>query len=145
MRSIASILLCLVVIATGPLLARESTPLRQFAATLGLKNVDQFVEAISSLRDTGRLPARYISKGEAERGGWAPGQDLCRTAPGRSIGGDRFGNREGRLPRAQGRIWREADLDFACGKRGAARLLWSNDGMIFVTVDHYQSFHQVPP
>jgi guanyl-specific ribonuclease Sa len=69
---------------------------------------------------------------------------LCRAAPDKAIGGDRFGNREGRLPTARGRVWYEADLDFNCGKRGAKRLLWSSDGLIYVTTDHYQTFREVP-
>jgi len=63
---------------------------------------------------------------------------------GKSIGGDRFGNREGRLPEASRRSWKEADLDFKGGKRGAKRLLFSNDGLRLVTVDHYKTFSEVP-
>lgn len=92
----------------------------------------------------GSLPARYVTKREAEALGWRPGDDLCRVARGRVIGGDRFHNRERRLPEARGRSWREADLDFDCGRRGARRLVFSSDGLIFVTLDHYESFREVP-
>ena len=61
----------------------------------------------------------------------------------RSVG-DAFANREQRLPTRPGRHYYEADLDFACGKRNADRLIYSNDGLRFVTTDHYQSFHEVP-
>jgi hypothetical protein len=96
------------------------------------------------VRDTGKLPAaRYIDKNAAEKLGWRPGADLCRVAPGKAIGGDRFFNREGRLPAAPNRRWTEADLDFDCGRRNAKRLVFSNDRLVFVTVDHYGSFREV--
>lgn len=118
--------------------------LADFGRQAGLNDVAGFVETVTSLRDGGRLPARYITKTEAERRGWRPGGDLCRVLPGRVIGGDRFGNFERRLPEAPGRRWQEADLDFTCGRRNARRLVWSSDGLIFVTVDHYNSFRRVP-
>jgi ribonuclease T1 len=99
---------------------------------------------IEAVRQTGRLPDHYVTKREAEALGWRPGSDLCDVAPDRVIGGDRFQNREGRLPDAQGRRWFEADLDFACGRRGAKRLVYSSDGLIYLTVDHYESFVEVP-
>ncbi len=117
--------------------------LAQQAEALGLRDVEGFVETVQSLCTRGVLPARYITKAQARRLGWRPGRDLCTVAPGRVIGGDRFGNREGRLPEAPGRVWYEADLDFACGRRGPRRLLFSSDGLIYVTVDHYRSFVRV--
>lgn len=119
--------------------------LSAFARSVGLRDVDGFVETVTELRRAGRLPDRYVTKDEAEDLGWRPGSDLCDVDPDASIGGDRFGNRERRLPERQGRRWREADLDFNCGRRGAKRLVWSNDGLIYVTVDHYDSFRKVPP
>lgn len=146
MRFAIRVLLCLLLAA--PAFARgpgiESHDLRQFAREVGLRDADGFVETVATLRRDGRLPPRYVTKAEASRAGWRPGDDLCRVAPGHALGGDRFGNRERRLPVAQGRVWYEADLDFNCGKRGAKRLVWSNDGLIFVTVDHYESFKAVP-
>jgi len=122
----------------------DGAALERFAQSLALRDVPGFVAAVTSLRQTGRLPQRYVTKDEAERLGWRAGADLCRVAPGRAIGGDPFGNRERRLPAARGRSWREADLDFNCGRRNASRLLWSSDGLIYVTVDHYQTFREVP-
>lgn len=124
--------------------AWAAADLQSFAHRLGLRDVDGFVETVTELRRSGRLPDRYLTKDEAEDMGWRPGSDLCDVAPRGSIGGDRFGNRERQLPDRQGRRWREADLDFNCGRRGAKRLVWSNDGLIFVTVDHYESFTKVP-
>jgi hypothetical protein len=135
--------LALLLVAAGAL--ADEAGLRNLAHELGLRDVAGFVEAVESLRDSGRLPERYIAKRAAEQLGWRPGADLCASAPGRVIGGDRFGNRERRLPERPGRRWYEADLDFACGRRGAARLVWSSDGLMFVTVDHYDSFVAVPP
>jgi hypothetical protein len=115
------------------------------AAVAGLAFDDPAgVEAVvATVRTNGRLPDHYITKREAEALGWRPGSDLCAVAPDRVIGGDRFHNREGLLPDAPGRRWFEADLDFACGRRGAKRLVFSSDGLIFVTLDHYESFVEV--
>ncbi|MEZ5826166.1 MAG: ribonuclease domain-containing protein [Geminicoccaceae bacterium] len=118
--------------------------LRNFAMLMGLRDIDGFVETVETVRDTGWLPTYYINKDEARDRGWYPGDDLCDSSPGSVIGGNRFGNREGRLPDRRGRRWTEADLDFDCGRRGARRLVFSNDGLIFVTVDHYETFYEVP-
>jgi hypothetical protein len=116
----------------------------QFARAVGLRDVAAFVETIEALDRDRRLPPRYVTKDQAERLGWRPGVDLSKVAPGKSIGGDRFGNREGLLPTAPGRRFFEADLDYAGGSRGAKRLVWSSDGLRWVTVDHYKSFREVP-
>lgn len=92
-----------------------------------------------------QLPEHFITKQAARSLGWRPGSDLWRVKGlrGRSIGGDRFGNRERRLPDG-GRRWHEADLDYRGGHRGAKRLLYADDGLRMVTVDHYRSFREVP-
>lgn len=143
LRRLVAPMLLLIALA-APAAADDSDRLAGFARQLGLIQVDAFVATVRSLRETKRLPARYVTKDAAERLGWRPGSDLCRVARGRVIGGDRFGNFERRLPVARERVWREADLDFACGRRGAKRLLFSSDGLIFVTVDHYESFREAP-
>ena len=88
----------------------------------------------------GHLPANFITKKQARKLGWQGG-GLQDFAPGCSIGGDRFGNYEGLLPQAEGRFYTECDID-TCGapSRGAKRIVFSNDGLIFYTDDHYQSF-----
>jgi hypothetical protein len=142
MRFVLSVLALLLAFAV-PAQANE-TEWRRLARELRLADVDGFVETVKSVRDTGKLPAaRYIDKNAAEKLGWRPGADLCRVAPGKAIGGDRFFNREGRLPAAPNRRWTEADLDFDCGRRNAKRLVFSNDRLVFVTVDHYGSFREV--
>lgn len=88
----------------------------------------------------GHLPGNYITKKEAEALGWTGGS-LEAYAPGKSIGGSHFGNYEGLLPDAKGRSWTECDIDTA-GKssRGAKRIVFSNDGLIYYTGDHYETF-----
>lgn len=134
----------LLVALAGPASAASDVRLAEFAEMVGLSDIGGFVAAIRALDATGRLPPRFLTKEEAERRGWRPGADLCRMAPGKAIGGDRFRNAERRLPTKPGRRYREADLDYACGHRGAHRLVYSNDGLRFVTVDHYRSFRRVP-
>ena len=98
--------------------------LEALATELGLAEPSAFVATVESVRATGRLPSDYVRKGEARDLGWRPGSDLCDSAPDRTIGGDRFQNREGRLPDAPGRQWFEADLDFDCGRRAPSG--WSS-------------------
>lgn len=100
-------------------------------------------ECVSAhIRRTGSLPRNFITKKQAGELGWQGG-DLWRYARGKSIGGDRFGNFERRLPDKKGRIWRECDIEYRGGPRGAKRLIFSNDGLIFYTADHYESFERV--
>jgi ribonuclease T1 len=143
-RILAFLLAAFVALTALPSAAAEPADLRRFARELRLTDVDGFVATVEAIRTTGRLPRRYLDKDDAGKLGWRPGADLCRIAPGRMIGGDRFMNREGRLPAAQGRLWTEADLDYGCGRRNAKRLVFSSDLLIFVTVDHYETFRQVP-
>ena len=91
----------------------------------------------------GHLPSNFITKEEARAAGWEGGS-LERYCPGKCIGGDRFGNREGLLPDAKGRVWTECDVNTLGAKsRGAERLVFSNDGLIFYTGDHYESYTQL--
>lgn len=88
----------------------------------------------------GHLPDNFITKKEAQNLGW-PGGDLEPYAPGKCIGGSRFGNYEGLLPEAEGRTYTECDIDTLGAKsRGAKRIVFSNDGLIYYTGDHYASF-----
>ena len=88
----------------------------------------------------GKLPDNFITKKEAEALGWEGGS-VERYAPGKCIGGDKFGNREGLLPKAGGRQYYECDIDtLGANSRGAKRIVFSNDGLIYYTDDHYESF-----
>ena len=88
----------------------------------------------------GHLPDNYITKDQARDLGWEGG-GLSDIAPGKCIGGDRFGNYEGLLPDAPGRTWTECDIGtLDQNSRGAQRIVFSNDGLIYYTDDHYESF-----
>ena len=88
----------------------------------------------------GHLPGNFITKKEAQALGWSGGS-LEPYAPGKCIGGSRFGNYEGLLPEAEGRTYTECDIDTLGAKsRGAKRIVFSNDGLIYYTGDHYESF-----
>ena len=88
----------------------------------------------------GHLPPNYITKKEAEALGWNGGS-LAKIAPGRMLGDTYFGNYEGLLPAAKGRSWHECDVNNLGAKsRGPDRLVYSNDGLVYFTNDHYESF-----
>ena len=88
----------------------------------------------------GHLPDNFITKRTARASGWSGGS-LEPYFPGFSIGGDWFGNYEGRLPDKDGRNWFECDIDtMGASKRGAKRIIFSNDGLIYYTEDHYETF-----
>ena len=92
----------------------------------------------------GHLPDNFISKREAQELGWDNKKgNLDQVAPGKSIGGSHFGNYEGMLPEKKGRKYYECDLEYEGGYRGAKRLIYSNDGLIFYTEDHYKTFEQL--
>jgi len=92
----------------------------------------------------GTLPDNFMTKSEARQLGWDSSQNyVSDVAPGYSIGGDRFGNYEGLLPDASGRKWYEADANYTAGPRGAERILYSSDGLVYYTNDHYQTFTEM--
>ena len=88
----------------------------------------------------GHLPDNFITKKDARALGWNGG-GLDDYADGKCIGGDRFENYEGLLPDAPGREYHECDIDtLHAASRGARRIVYSNDGLIYYTEDHYESF-----
>ena len=91
-----------------------------------------------------KLPKNYITKKEAKRMGWSGGS-VERYAPGKAIGGDRFGNYEKKLPEKSGRRYYECDIDtIGRKKRGPKRMIYSDDGLIYYTGDHYRTFSKMP-
>ena len=102
---------------------------------------------LATLRETGTLPPYYITKSQAEAHGWRAGKALHRWVPAGAIGGDVFHNHAGGLPIAPERIWFEADIGIEPETKRTSqpgtRLLFSNDGLAFVTTDHYDNFYQV--
>ena len=88
-----------------------------------------------------RLPDNYISKNKARQLGWVASKgNLQQVCKGCSIGGDKYNNYENILPSKNGRQYYECDIDYDGGKRNAKRIVFSNDGLIYYTGDHYKSF-----
>lgn len=88
----------------------------------------------------GKLPSNFITKTEAKALGWEGGS-VEQYAKGKAIGGDRFGNYEGKLPSKKGRTYTECDIDtYKKSSRGAKRIIFSNDGLVYYTEDHYETF-----
>ena len=97
-------------------------------------------EVARYLEEYGHLPSNYITKKQAQSLGWEGGS-LEPYAPGCTIGGDRFGNYEGVLPDGN---YHECDLGtIGADKRGAERLIWSDDGRYYYTADHYKTFTEI--
>ncbi len=97
-------------------------------------------DVASYLAEYGELPQNFITKKEARKLGWSGGS-LEPYAPGKCIGGDHFGNYEGNLPEVDGRSYYECDIDTLGAKsRGPKRIVYSDDGQIYYTEDHYNTF-----
>ncbi len=90
------------------------------------------------------LPDYYVSKREARKADWKDWKgNLNDVLPGKMIGGDLYYNDEAKLPAAPGRQWYEADINYESGYRNRQRIVYSNDGLMFVTYDHYQTFYEI--
>jgi hypothetical protein len=139
----AMVLAVVIAAPTQAQFAADPQTMAAFAREVGLRDVGGFVDTVQSLREAGRLPSRYVTKDEARAHGWRGG-GLCAVWPGHTIGGDSFRNFAGTLPPAAAGGYREADLDATCRERGPKRLIFSGDGRLYVTVDHYNSFTPVP-
>ncbi|WP_313269708.1 ribonuclease domain-containing protein [Epilithonimonas vandammei] len=96
-------------------------------------------KVISYVKSNHKLPDYYITKSEAKNQGWIPSKgNLCDILPGKAIGGDHFSNREKQLPK--GEQYYEADVNYNCGNRGADRIIFTKNGDVWLTKDHYKSF-----
>lgn len=95
------------------------------------------------LKYYGDLPEYYTSKNEAKKLGWRQGKSPSTFVPDKMITGGIYENSNGHLPDAPGRVWHEADINYYEGKRNGHRVLWSNDGLIFATYDHYTTFYEI--
>jgi RHS repeat-associated protein len=108
-----------------------------------LKLIEKANPLVDSLRSTGELPANYVTKQDAIQAGWKPGKALENFVPGGQIGGDIFQNSTGLLPSAPNRVWFEADIGLtgtmSRSNQPGTRLLYSNDGQLYVTPDHYNT------
>lgn len=88
-----------------------------------------------------QLPDYYLTKNEAKKQGWNPSKgNLCDVLPGKAIGGDHFSNREGTLPK--GEKYFEADVNYNCGNRNADRIIFTKNGDVYLTKNHYKSFEK---
>ncbi|WP_407672907.1 ribonuclease domain-containing protein [Paenibacillus profundus] len=132
MKSLCLLLLTLFVLAgCSPSVA----PISDTQPLTGFQEVADYIKAHQA------LPESFITKKEAEALGWqAKKGNLHEVAPGKSIGGDVFRNREGKLPKKKGRVWYEADINYESGFRGKDRILYSSDGLIYKTENHYETF-----
>ncbi len=108
------------------------------------QSIDQLTEqntVIRFVKQNHKLPNYYITKNEARKLGWKPSDgNLCEVVPGKAIGGDRFGNREKALP--EGSIYFEADVNYQCGNRNADRIIFTENGDVYLTKNHYKSFQK---
>lgn len=95
------------------------------------------------IKYTGRLPDYYESIEEIEKLKWTKGKSPCKYAPGKMITCGIYENLNRHLPESAGRVWREADINYYEGKRNKHRILFSNDGLMFVTYDHYKTFYEI--
>ena len=103
-------------------------------------------QIVNYLGKYGRLPENFITKKEAQALGWDSWYNYVgEVAPGKSLGGDYFGNYDGKLPSKKGRTWRECDANYRGKKRGAERVIFSSDGLYYYTRDHYNTFTQMFP
>lgn len=127
---------------SAPVSADASPEASALSVTEGVAYYDPD-SVVLYLHRFGQLPPNYITKEEARALGWSGGS-VERYREGAAIGGDRFSNREGVLPRADGRTYTECDLyTFGMDSRGAFRLVFSNDGLYFYTEDHYNTFTEL--
>lgn len=114
------------------------TRLAGTATDLGTNGADMYLVLYK------KLPEYYLSKNQAENQGWQKWKgNLDEVLPGKMIGGAVYKNKDGKLPQSGGRIWYEADINYQGGYRSSARILYSNDGLIFVSYDHYQTFYEL--
>ncbi|SHG39807.1 ribonuclease domain-containing protein [Chryseobacterium vrystaatense] len=108
------------------------------------QSIDQLTEektVINYVKQNHRLPDYYITKSEARKSGWNPSKgNLCDVLPGRAIGGDKFSNREKRL--AGDQKYYEADVNYRCGNRNADRIIFTDNGDVYLTKNHYKSFEK---
>ena len=92
----------------------------------------------------GHLPGNYVSKTKARKAGWSSTEgNLWDVLPGKSIGGSEFYDDDDQLPDAPGRRWTECDIDYSGGYRNGKRIVFSNDGLIYYTTDHYKTFERL--
>ena len=116
-------------------------PMESVAVGIGTK--DGSAGADWWLRNCGVLPSNYISEADIRSLGWDNGESPVKYIQGKMVTMGDYQNINGHLPQEAGRVWYEADINYYSGKRNGHRIVWSNDGSIFVTYDHYRTFIEV--
>lgn len=96
-----------------------------------------------TLKYESKLPDYYISREKALENGWKPSKWLSNFAPDKILTIGEYFNDDNHLPYKEGRTWHEADINYNKGKRNSQRILWSNDGLVFITYDHYKTFFEI--
>lgn len=145
-KLLAIVLILAFLLSTVPALAKGKTTKVSAASYPVTENgsYSSMEEVAVYLATYQKLPRNFITKNKASDRGWDNRKgNLDDVAPGCSIGGDRFGNYEHQLPDKKGRKWTECDINFTGGYRGGERIVFSNDGLIYYTADHYQTFTQI--
>lgn len=150
MKSKFSLLIAALLLFALILFGCSSSPENEAADNNALNTLDEkgsytLTEDVAEyLHIYGKLPSNYITKNEALKLGWDSDKgNLWDVTDKKSIGGDSFGNREGKLPKGDGRRWFECDVNYGGGFRGGERIVYSNDGLIFFTDDHYNTFKRL--
>lgn len=113
------------------------------AVVVGLATKDGDKGADWWLRNYSVLPSNYIKEADLRALGWDRGDSPAKYIQGKMVTMGEYRNENGHLPQAPGRVWYEADINYYSGKRNGHRILWSNDGLIFVTYNHYRTFIEV--
>ena len=113
----------------------------KFENTLSIDQLTSENTVIDFVKKNHQLPDYYLTKNEAKKLGWNASQgNLCEVLPGKAIGGDHFGNREGKLPK--GEKYFEADVNYNCGNRNGDRIVFTKNGEVYLTKNHYKSFEE---
>ncbi|QDP86625.1 ribonuclease N [Chryseobacterium sp. SNU WT5] len=124
--------------------SENSAGINQSEVTKSSRNIDELTQerkVINYVKTNHKLPDYYLTKGEARKNGWVASKgNLCDVLPGKAIGGDHFSNREKTLPK--GNKYFEADVNYNCGNRNADRIVFTKDGEVWLTKNHYKSFEK---
>lgn len=108
----------------------------------GTATIDGYSGADYYIKMFNKLPDKYITKEEAKQKGWSSIKgNLDKVAPEKVIGGNVYYNDDDKLP--SGRTWYEADINYTGGYRNGSRILYSDDGLVFVTFNHYYTFYEI--
>ncbi|KFC22246.1 ribonuclease domain-containing protein [Epilithonimonas lactis] len=119
----------------------ESQTHRESNSENSIEELTNESKVISYVKSNHKLPDYYLTKSEAKNRGWIASKgNLCDVLPGKAIGGDKFSNREKQLPR--GEQYYEADVNYNCGNRGADRIVFTENGDVWLTKNHYKSFEK---